>query len=293
MGKDLYDTFESARKVFDDADASLGLKISSICFEGTVEDLALTENTQPAILTTSIAAYSAFIEAGGRKPDIVAGHSLGEYSALVAAGCLGLDDAVKTVRNRGFYMQEAVPVGIGGMAAVIGLDSDSVKKCCEEAAGDQVCSAANINSPKQTVIAGNKEAVERACVLLKESGARKTIILNVSAPFHCSLMMPAQERLKADLNAIEFGGFEFPIVENVSAATNSDPARVKEALTAQVSSPVRWLESINGLIADDVETFVEVGPGKVLAGLIRQINRDVRCFGVSDSESLGNTLDKL
>ncbi|MDH3530697.1 MAG: ACP S-malonyltransferase [Acidobacteriota bacterium] len=293
MGKDLYDSYASARAVFEAADDALGFKLSSMCFEGTDEKLAMTENTQPAILTASIAVYRAFREAGAAKPDYVAGHSLGEYSALVASGSFDLSDAVRTVRNRGAYMQEAVPFGVGAMAAILGIDSQTVNKCCEAAAEDQICSPANINSQKQTVIAGNTEAVERACELLKEGGARRTVMLNVSAPFHCALMMPAQERLAIDLADRTFGEFEVPLVENVSAAPNKDPELVADALTRQVTSPVRWLESVEHLIGAGVDTFVEVGPGKVLSGLVKQINRDVQCFNVSDRESLRNTLDNF
>ncbi len=293
MGKEFFDSSASARKAFEEADAALGMKISDLCFTGTEEELALTENTQPAILTASIAAFRAFEEAGGAAPDYVAGHSLGEYSALVASGCMKLSDAVRTVRKRGKYMQEAVPVGVGAMAAILGLDAGTVAKCCKEAAGEQVCSAANINSPNQTVIAGDAEAVERACGILKDAGAKRTVMLNVSAPFHCALMMPAQERLAADLAEIDFEPLKFPLVENVSAELNDDPARAADALTRQVSSPVRWSESVERLKAEGVDTFVEIGPGKVLSGLVRQIDRDVRCFNVSDQDTLRNTLNIL
>ena len=293
MGKDLCDAFESARSVFAESDESLGFELSAMCFEGTDEQLALTENTQPAILTASVAAFRAFREAGAPDPDFVAGHSLGEYSALVASEAIGLADAVSTVRNRGTYMQEAVPVGVGAMAAILGLDADAVAECCREAAGENVCSPANINSPKQTVIAGDRVAVERACDLLKEAGARKTVMLNVSAPFHCGLMMPAQEKLESDLNSLEFRDLRFPLFENVSANVNSNAQNVASALARQVSSPVRWLEIIENLIDSGTDRFVEIGPGRVLAGLVRQINRDVECFNVSDLETLRNTLDNL
>lgn len=293
MGKEFFDSSVPAREVFAEADETLGFKLSELCFSGSEADLALTENTQPSILTASVAAFRAFIEGGAPEPDFTAGHSLGEYSALVATGSMELKDAVQTVRKRGRYMQEAVPVGVGAMAAVLGLDAESVKTCCEKAAGEQVCSAANINSPKQTVIAGNREAVERACEILKEAGAKRTVMLNVSAPFHCALMMPAQTRLAADLAGLSFGDFDFPLVENVSAEFNNDPLRIADALTRQVSSPVRWSESIERLIAEGVDTFVEIGPGKVLTGLVRQIDRDVRCFNVSDRESLKNTVDNI
>ncbi|NNE65881.1 MAG: ACP S-malonyltransferase [Pyrinomonadaceae bacterium] len=293
MGKDLFDSFESAKTVFAEADEALGFEISDLCFGGTDEDLALTENTQPAILTASVAAYKSFRSEGGPKPDFVAGHSLGEYSALVAAGALTLTDAAKTVRNRGTYMQEAVPVGVGAMAAILGLDSETVTDICAKAAEGEVCSPANINSPKQTVIAGHVAAVERACELLKDAGARRTVMLNVSAPFHCALMMPAQERLAADLDLIEFGDLDFPLAENVSACLNTEAERVATALTEQVSSPVRWLEIVENLIKEGADRFVEIGPGKVLSGLVRQISRDVAYFNVTDQESLRNTLNNL
>ncbi len=293
MGRDLFDSFPSSKAAFDEADEALGFSISEMCFAGTDEDLALTANTQPAILTTSIAAFRAIEAEGFAKPDFVAGHSLGEYSALVAAGSLSLGDAVKTVRKRGTYMQDAVPVGVGAMAAILGLDAEAVEEGCKEAAKEQICSPANINSPKQTVIAGNAEAIDRACEILKEKGARRTVKLNVSAPFHCDLMKPAQEQLAVDLQEINFKDLESPVIENVSAEENSEGKRVGEALTQQVSSTVKWLQTIEYLLGEGVETLVEVGAGKVLSGLVRQIDRDVRVFNVGDSESLRNTLDNL
>jgi [acyl-carrier-protein] S-malonyltransferase len=264
-----------------------------MCFSGDEADLQLTANTQPAILTVSVAAYRAMRGEGFAAPDFVAGHSLGEYSALVAAGVLDFADAVRTVRNRGTYMQEAVPVGVGAMAAILGLGVDDVEAGCAEAANGDVCSPANINSPSQIVIAGNSDAVDRACEILKNKGAKRAIKLNVSAPFHCSLMMPAQVRLSADLGSIEYSEFEFPIVHNVDAAINSNSETVRDALTRQVSSPVRWLQSVEALAGEGVETFIEVGPGKVLSGLIRQILRGTRTANVENSESLSNTKETL
>lgn len=293
MGKDLFDNFAVSREVFEEADDALGFSLSEMCFGGTAEDLALTANTQPAILTTSIAAFRAMEAEGFPKPDFVAGHSLGEYSALVAAGALSFADAVKTVRKRGTYMQEAVPVGVGAMAAILGLPLETVEVACDEAAEGEVCSPANINSPAQIVIAGNAEAVDRAIELLKERGAKRAIKLNVSAPFHCDLMLPAQERLSKDLQQINFSDLRFPIIENVSADINSKGERARIALTEQVSSPVCWAQSIETLLAEEVGTFVEVGAGKVLSGLVRQINRDVRCLNVENTESLRNTLQSL
>lgn len=293
MGKDLFDNFQTAREVFEQADDALGFKISEICFSGTDEELALTANTQPAILTASVAAFRAMDAEGFKLPDFAAGHSLGEYSALVAAGVIDFADAVRTVHNRGTYMQEAVPVGVGAMAAILGLDAETVANGCDEAANGQVCSPANINSPSQVVIAGNSEAVDRACEILKSKGAKRAIRLNVSAPFHCSLMMPAQERLSTDLAKLPFGSYRFQVVHNIDAEPRFDNAAVFDALTRQVSSPVLWSRSIECLISHGVDTFVEVGPGKVLAGLVRQIDRDVRTFSVSDTKSLRNTLETI
>lgn len=293
MGKDLFDKSPVSREVFEEADDALGFKLSEMCFSGTAEDLALTANTQPAILTSSVAAYRAMVEYQYPTPDYVAGHSLGEYSALVAAGAISFLDAVKTVRKRGTYMQEAVPVGVGAMAAILGLDLTAVEAGCAEAAQGQICSPANINSPSQIVIAGNTEAVDRACEILKEKGAKRAIKLNVSAPFHCALMMPAQERLSEDLKNISYRDLNFPIVQNIDAQANKNGSLVQEALTKQVSSPVRWLQTIEFLVSNGVETFVEVGTGKVLSGLVRQINRDARCLNVEDSESLKAGLSSL
>ncbi|MEO5857420.1 MAG: ACP S-malonyltransferase [Pyrinomonadaceae bacterium] len=293
MGKELFDNFASAREVFEEADEALGFSLSEMCFSGTEEDLALTANTQPAILTTSVAAFRAMKAEGFVNPDLVAGHSLGEYSALVVGGVLNFADAVRTVRNRGTYMQESVPVGVGAMAAILGADLAVIEKACADAAEGKVCSPANINSPGQVVIAGDSGAVDRACDLLKERGAKRAVKLNVSAPFHCALMMPAQVRLANDLNALAYGSFKVPIVHNVDAAVNSDPDKVCDALTRQVSSPVRWLQSVETLVGEGVDTVIEVGAGKVLSGLVRQINRDVRCLNVENSESLRNTLETL
>lgn len=293
MGKDLFDNFAPAREVFEQADEALGFSLSEMCFSGSEEDLALTANTQPAILTTSVAAYRSMIANGFAKPDLVAGHSLGEYSALVAAGVLDFADAVRTVRKRGTYMQEAVPVGVGAMAAILGADLATIEQACDDASEGKVCSPANINSPSQVVIAGDADAVDRACEILKERGAKRAVKLNVSAPFHCALMMPAQERLAEDLSGLAYGEFGCPIVHNVDAAVNSDAGLVCERLTRQVSSPVKWMQSVQEMLKNGVATMVEVGTGKVLSGLVRQIDRDVRCVNVENSESLKNTLDTL
>ena len=291
MGKDLFDNFAAAREVFQVADDVLGFSLSEMCFSGSEADLQLTANTQPAILTASVAAYRAMESEGFGKPDFAAGHSLGEYSALVAAGVLDFADAVRTVRKRGTYMQKAVPVGVGAMAAILGLDVAAIEAGCAEAAQGEVCSPANINSPSQVVIAGNTEAVDRACEILKDKGAKRAIKLNVSAPFHCALMMPAQVRLEADLKQLTYGSFAFPVVHNVDAALNSDAAKVFEKVTQQVSSPVRWLQSVEEMAASGVERFIEIGPGKVLTGLVRQIKKDAVYANVENTESLRSTLE--
>ena len=288
MGKDLAENFSVARQVFEEADDALGFAISRLCFEGPAEDLQLTENTQPAILTVSVAAFRVIKEAGIEAPAFVAGHSLGEYSALVAAGALSLTDAVRTVRARGQYMQEAVPVGTGAMAAVLGGELSDIERICEEARRDQVCSIANFNSPNQAVIAGSTEAVDRAVELL--SGVAKRVIkLKVSAPFHCALMKPAQDRLAADLERLNFNEPAVPVVTNVDVRPTTAPAELRDALVRQVSAPVRWLESMQLLMQQGVDTFVETGPGKVLSGLTRQTSRDVKTLNVEDAASLEAT----
>jgi len=292
MGKDLADNYSVSRQVFEEVDDALGISLSRLCFEGPAEELQLTENTQPAILSVSIAAYRALEANGFPAPAFVAGHSLGEYSALVAARVLSLSDAVKTVRARGRYMQDAVPVGVGAMAAVMGAELSDIEKVCRNVRGDQVCSPANINSPNQVVIAGDASAIDRAIEALKEIGAKRVIKLNVSAPFHCALMKPAQDRLEKDLEQLSFSEAKTPIVTNVDAAITSDPAVMCKSLIRQVSSPVRWLESMRLLVDQGVQTFIEVGPGKVLSGLMRQISRDVNCFNVEDAASLQAAVEK-
>ncbi|HYG79407.1 MAG TPA: ACP S-malonyltransferase [Pyrinomonadaceae bacterium] len=286
MGKDLAEMYAAAREVFEEADDALGFSISRLCFEGTSEELQLTENTQPAILTTSVATLRALEAEGAPAPEWVAGHSLGEYSALVAAGALSLADAVRTVRLRGRFMQEAVPVGTGAMAAVMGADVETVEQACEEARQGEVCSPANINSPNQIVIAGHAGAVDRCLNVLKERWGKRAIKLNVSAPFHCALMMPAQERLSAELEKLEFNDLRLPLVTNVDAAVIREGAAARDALVRQVSSPVRWLESVQLLIREGAERFVEVGPGKVLCGLVRQIERAASCVTTGDAAGL-------
>ncbi|HYG12284.1 MAG TPA: ACP S-malonyltransferase [Pyrinomonadaceae bacterium] len=290
MGRELAGHFTAAREVFAEADDALGFSLSQLCFEGPEESLQLTENTQPAILTVSIAALRAMEAEGLPSPAFVAGHSLGEYSALVAAGALSLKDAVRTVRARGRYMQEAVPVGVGAMAAILGADAETVADACREAAPEgEVCSPANINSPKQIVIAGHTAAVERAMEILKARGAKRALKLPVSAPFHCALMQPAQERLGADLEQLEFADLRVPLVSNVDATAIRSGSEARQSLVRQVSSPVRWLESVKFLSGAGVETFIEVGPGKVLAGLVRQTISEARCLNVADPASLEAT----
>ena len=292
MGKELAEQFPAARAVFDQADQALGFPLSTLCFEGPEEELKLTANTQPAILTTSVAAYRV-LEEQGIAPDYVAGHSLGEYSALVASGCLSLPEAVVTLRNRGTYMQEAVPAGQGAMAALLGLPLPEVQQVCEQAAQGQVVVPANLNSPGQIVISGHKEAVERAAQAAKDAGAKRAVLLPVSAPFHSSLLQPAAARLESDFQRIRFGGLSIPLVTNVDAEVIETPQAARDALLRQVPAPVRWEESMRKLIELGCDCFIEVGPGKVLAGLLRQIDRSVRALSVEDPASLGKTLAVL
>lgn len=288
MGRELAEDYPAAREVFAEADEALGFALSQLCFDGPAEDLQLTENTQPAILTTSVATLRVLEGEGFPAPSYVAGHSLGEYSALVAAGALKLSDAVRAVRARGRYMQEAVPVGVGAMAAIIGSDEGTVLEACAEATqGGEVCGPANLNSPKQVVIAGHAGAVDRAVELLKSRGARKAVLLNVSAPFHSALMMPAQVRLAADLARLDFADLNVPLVSNANARLVRTGAEARESLVRQVTAPVRWSESV-GLLAgaEGVDTFVEIGPGKVLSGLVRQIAPGARAANVGDRAGL-------
>jgi [acyl-carrier-protein] S-malonyltransferase len=292
MGRDLAANFPESKAVFDEADAALGFSITQTCFEGTEEALKLTENTQPGILTVSTAAYRA-LEKQGIVPDFVAGHSLGEYSALAAAGGLEFSAAVKLVRGRGKYMQEAVPAGQGAMAAILGLSPTEVADICKKAAENEVVSPANLNSPEQTVISGSAAAVKRAVEIATQSGAKRAVILPVSAPFHCALMMPAQQRLERDLRATKFSALKIPLITNVDAQAITTGDEARDALIRQVTAPVRWLDSVREMIEAGVTVFVEVGPGKVLTGLLRQIDRSVRVFNVEDSTSLQSTMERL
>jgi [acyl-carrier-protein] S-malonyltransferase len=286
MGKNLVENFAVARRIFEEADDALHFSISRLCFEGSVEELQLTENTQPAILAVSVAVLRTIESEGFPQPAYVSGHSLGEYSALVVARSLSLSPAIQIVRARGRYMQEAVPPGVGAMAAVMGAEIKDIEAACVEAQQGQVCAPANINSPNQVVIAGNAEAVERAGELLKNAGAKRVVKLNVSVHFHCALMLPAQERLAFDLESVSFQDLSIPLVTNVDALANRAADAARDAVVRQVSAPVRWLESMQLLIQQGVENFVEVGPGKVLSGLMRQISREVKCFNVEDAASL-------
>ena len=270
MGKGLYDHDVAARRVFEEADDVLGFALSRLCFEGPEEQLRLTENTQPALLTVSIAAFAVLQPLG--MPDYVAGHSLGEYSALVAAGSLRFADAVRLVRQRGRYMQEAVPEGVGAMAAILKLAPEKLEPILEQAARSEVVSAANLNSPDQVVIAGHADAVTRAMELARAAGARRVVKLPVSAPFHCSLMAPAQQRLRADLDAATFLDLACPLVNNWQAREVRTGAEAREGLYQQVPNPVRWAESIGYLAGQGITRYVEVGVGNVLTGLLRSID---------------------
>jgi [acyl-carrier-protein] S-malonyltransferase len=288
MGQSLAEACSAATAIFERADEALGMRLSSLCFEGPEEKLRLTENTQPAILATSIAALRC-LEARGLRADFVAGHSLGEYSALVAAGALQFEEALRVVRQRGQFMQEAVPAGEGAMAALLGVDAETVEAICREASERGVCSAANINSPNQVVIAGHKSAVEYAVVLARQRGARRAMMLAVSAPFHCALMKPAAERLEPVLAATVFADLNVPLITNVEAAIITSGDAACAALVRQVASPVRWSESVRRLLDEGVTRFVELGPGKVLSGLIKQIQPEAQILNVEDAASLEAT----
>ena len=285
MGRELQQAFPESRAVFEEADQALSLPLSRLCFSGPEEELLLTANTQPALLATSVAAWRA-LAARGLRPSWVAGHSLGEYSALVAAGVLSLADAVVAVRRRGQYMQEAVPVGVGAMAAVLGLELGAIEQACREAAEAEVVSPANINSPGQVVIAGHAAAVARAVERCKTLGAKRAVPLAVSAPFHCALMRPAEQRLAADLGRLSFADPQVPVVNNVDAEAVRTGEQCREALVRQVSAPVRWQQCVEKLAGEGVTTFVEVGPGTVLSGLVRKTIRSARVLSVGSPASL-------
>jgi [acyl-carrier-protein] S-malonyltransferase len=292
MGKELSERYPEARETFEEADHALGYKLSQLCFEGPEDQLRLTEITQPAILATSVAALRV-LQSRMAKPCFVSGHSLGEYSAHVCAGTFSFADAVRTVRNRGKYMQEAVPVGVGSMAAILGMEFAKVAAVCQDAAQSEVCAPANINSPEQIVISGNTAAVERATRLADERGAKRAKVLPVSAPFHCSLMKPAQDRLEDDLKKITMAKPVYPVACNVDAEMVNDENRALHTLVRQVTGSVKWEQCMRLLIAQGVDTFIEVGPGKVLCGLMRQIDRSKTCMNVGDEASLTKTLEAL
>jgi [acyl-carrier-protein] S-malonyltransferase len=292
MGRELAGSFASARFVFEEADQALGYSISEVCFRGSDEALKMTENTQPAILTVSTAVYRV-LEEKGVRPQFVAGHSLGEYSALVAAGSLSFSDAVRLARRRGQYMQEAVPAGNGAMAAIMGLRSSQVIEICRKAEQGQVVAAANLNSPEQTVVSGDAAAVKRAVELASAAGAKRAVMLPVSAPFHSELMRPAQQRLAQDLEAVSFGPLQVPLVTNVDANIIRKGEDARGALVRQVTLPVRWEESMRELIEEGVTMFVEVGPGRVLSGLLRQIERWVHSAHVDDPATVETSIERI
>jgi [acyl-carrier-protein] S-malonyltransferase len=293
MGRDVAERYPAARKVFDDVDAALGYSISKLCFEGPDDELKLTQNTQPAILTVSAAIHAVLAEKGVVKRDLVAGHSLGEYSAIVSDGGLPPAEAAKIVHARGKFMQEAVPVGTGAMAALIGPSVEETRSICEEAAQGEVVSVANINAPGQIVIAGTKAAVDRAIQVAKTRGIRRALPLPVSAPFHCELMKPAEERLRPLIEAAPFKDLWVSLISNVDASPIGTATAVRNALLRQVASPVRWVESVQKMISMGVRQFVEVGPGNVLTGLIRRIDSSVELINISDVPSIEAYLEKV
>ena len=292
MGRELAEKFAVARATFEEADAAAGFNLSKMCFEGSEEELKQTANTQPCILAASVAALRVVSEQG-LKPDFVAGHSLGEYSALVASGALQFKDAVQLTRQRGTFMQQAVPAGEGAMAAILGMSHATVSDICKRAANGHVCSAANLNSPEQTVISGHAEAVKRAVEMASQNGAKRAVVLQVSAPFHCALMQPAQTRMEPLLRETKFLDLQVPVVTNADAEITSKGDEARDALVRQITLPVRWEDSIHELIEQGVDSFVEVGPGRVLSGLLRQINRSVHSFNVEDEASLQAMQTKL
>ena len=292
MGKNLYDNFPTARKVFDEADEVLENRITELCFDGPNERLKETVNTQPAILAHSIACYSV-LKDEGIIPDMVAGLSLGEYSALVAAESMEFRQAVPLVRKRGKYMQEAVPIGKGTMAAILGLEREEVLKICEISSEEGIVEAANFNCPGQIVLAGEVKAVNKAVELAKGRGAKRAIVLAVSAPFHCSLLKPAADSLAKELENVKIKDSKIPVVSNVNANFAKEGYIVKQLLIKQVSSPVLWEDSIRKMINSGVETFVEVGPGKVLSGFVKKVDNNLRVLNVEDTESLHKTINHL
>ncbi|HEX2833243.1 MAG TPA: ACP S-malonyltransferase [Thermoanaerobaculia bacterium] len=292
MGKDVAEKYPAARRVFEEIDDALGFSISRLCFEGPDDQLKLTENTQPAILAVSSALHAVLEEHGATRRDLVAGHSLGEYSAIVSVGGLTPPEAAKIVRQRGKFMQEAVPVGAGGMAALIGPSVEDAREICEEAAQGEVVSVANINAPGQIVIAGTKSGIERAIEVAKKRGVRRALPLPVSAPFHCELMKPAADRLEPILDAAPFHDLWFSLVSNVDASPIGTATAVRNALVRQVASPVRWVESVQKMVSMGVKRIVEIGPGNVLTGLVKRIDANVELINVSDVPSLEKFIEE-
>ncbi|HOM02615.1 MAG TPA: ACP S-malonyltransferase [Acetivibrio sp.] len=292
MGKQIADEYKGADAIFDEASEALGFDVKKMIFEGDEETLKITENTQPAILTASVALLQPILEKG-IKPDVVAGLSLGEYSAHVAAGTMTFKDAVSLVRKRGKFMQEAVPVGVGTMAAIMGLDSQAVKECCKKASSEGIVEPANFNCPGQITVAGEVKAVEKALEIAKEMGAKRAMLLAVSAPFHCSMLKPAGDKLAAELEKVNLYDIKIPVVTNVTAEYILDKDKVKDLLIRQVSSSVLFEDSIRNMIEDGVDTFVEIGPGKVLSGFVKKINKEMKTLNVEDIESLNKTLEEL
>lgn len=293
MGKELYEQVPAAKRLFDEADETLETKLSSLIFEGDAKELTLTYNAQPALLTTSIAVLEKFKESG-ITPDFTAGHSLGEYSALVAAGAMSFKDAVYTVRKRGEFMNEAVPAGEGAMAAILGMDADALKQVTDKVTEDgHLVQLANLNCPGQIVISGTAKGVELASEQAKENGAKRAIPLDVSGPFHSELMKPAAEKLKEVLDSCELKNADVPVISNVSADVMTDKADIKEKLIEQLYSPVRFEETVNKLIAEGVTTFIEIGPGKVLSGLVKKVNRRLKTIAVSDPETIELAIQTL
>jgi len=292
MGSDITKNFPACNKIFEQASYALGFDIKDMMFNGSEETLEITENTQPTVLTASMVCLQPLIEAG-IKPDVTAGLSLGEYTALTYSGALSLKDALIIVRKRGKYMQEAVPVGTGTMAAIIGLDNDLIVKLCEEASNVGIVEAVNFNCPGQVVISGEVKAVEKAVELCKSKGARRAVVLPVSAPFHSSLLVNAGEKLACELEKIELGKLNIPVISNVTADYIDNPEEIKELLIKQVSSPIYWENSIRRMIGDGIDTFVEIGPGRVLSGFLRKIDKNVTALNIQDMNSLDNTLNIL
>lgn len=292
MGKELYESYPECKEVYEKADESLGFSISELCFEGSKEELDKTENTQPAIVTTSIALLKV-LDKYGIKADVTAGLSLGEYSALVYSGVLNFEDAVKLVKKRGKYMQEAVPEGVGTMAAVLGLDNEKIKEACEAVSGEGIVEVANFNCPGQIVIAGEIKAVQAACEKAKELGAKKTMLLSVSAPFHTTMLEPAGIKLYEELKDIELSDMKVPVLTNVTGDYVNDVSEIKELLKKQVMSSVMWEDTIRNMINDGVDTFIEIGPGKVLSGFVKKIDRKVNILNVEDLKSFNKTIEAL